>query len=189
MRFAIFYLFAACVMVFIIQILTGLDFLVLKSAEVLSRPWTLVSYMFLHGGLEHIFYNMFGLLLFGFVLEKIIGSEKFLKLYFSAGIVSGIGSVFFYDAVVGASGAIFGILGTLAVLRPNLIIFAFMWGLIDVTSLLPTPGIATAGHIFGLLAGLIYGFSLKLDFGKDKKREKKPDESELDKWEEEYMVK
>ena len=87
--------------------------------------WTLLTSMFMHGSFFHLFANMFSLFFIGGFLEKIIGKVRFLKVYFLAGLVGGL----FYVAgawlfggldvpAVGASGAIFGLLGVLAVLVP-----------------------------------------------------------------------
>jgi membrane associated rhomboid family serine protease len=88
-------------------------------AYVLQRPWTLVTYMFLHGGFMHLLFNMIGLFFFGPRLEVRLGSRHFLGLYFTAGIVGALlhmasafaaGSSGPYVPMVGASGAVFGIL-------------------------------------------------------------------------------
>jgi membrane associated rhomboid family serine protease len=87
--------------------------------------WTLITSMFMHGGFFHIFANMFSLFFIGTFLERIIGKKRFFWVYMISGI---IGGVFFILAslifggldvpAVGASGAIFGLLGVLAVLVP-----------------------------------------------------------------------
>lgn len=61
--------------------------------QVLSKPWTLVTVMFLHGGLFHLFANMITLYFFGNPLEKIVGSKDFLKFYIGSGIVASLGFV------------------------------------------------------------------------------------------------
>ncbi len=87
--------------------------------------WTLFTSMFSHVQFFHIFANMFSLFFIGNFLEKIIGSKRFLSVYLIAGLVGGIffvlsGLIFGKLDVpgIGASGAIFGILGVLAVLVP-----------------------------------------------------------------------
>ena len=62
-----------CVIVFILQIIYPqiTDQFALVSANFLKNPWTIITYIFLHGSFEHLFYNMFALGLFGFILEKI----------------------------------------------------------------------------------------------------------------------
>ena len=85
----------------------------------LTRPWTLVTYMFLHGGFMHLAFNMLVLFFFGPRLESRLGSRVFLQLYFFSGVVAGLVSVLAplvlpmfspYTAVVGASGALYGVL-------------------------------------------------------------------------------
>lgn len=109
------------------------------------KPHQLVTYMFLHGGFFHIFFNMFGLWMFGSSLETYIGSKKFLVLYFLCGIGAGLTQMgsYAYDfwqidhtsigienyqeyqnvlriaATVGASGAIMGVLAAFGYLFPN----------------------------------------------------------------------
>lgn len=99
------------------------------------KPWQLVTYMFLHGGFGHFFFNMFTLLMFAPNLENIWGTKKFLLFYF----VTGIGAGLFHNLViflrilanpavaaslaviptVGASGAIYGVLLGFAMLFPD----------------------------------------------------------------------
>ena len=98
------------------------QWLSLVPAQVLTRPWTLVTYQFLHdpGGFSHIFFNMLGLFFFGPKLELRLGSRTFLKLYLTAGIVgalvhimwtvSTMGQGGLYVPMVGASAAVYGVL-------------------------------------------------------------------------------
>lgn len=151
------------------------DQFALYSSRVLTEPWLLVTSMFLHGGLEHLFFNMFALGLFGFVLENIIGSRKFLLIYFISGIVASIGAAIFYPAALGASGAIFGIMGCLTILRPRMRVWvmgvpmpmfvaAILWAAIDLIGMFAPGNTANAAHLFGLGAGLLAGFLLKGKF-------------------------
>lgn len=81
------------------------------------EPWQLVSYAFLHGSPAHLFFNMFGLFMFGGELERLFGSRRFFHLYFAAVIsaalaqlvFAGIGSPEPYPTL-GASGGVFGLL-------------------------------------------------------------------------------
>jgi len=88
---------------------------------ILYRPWTLVSYMFLHGGMGHLFFNMIGLFFFGPRLEGQLGGKDFLWVYF----LSGVGGALFHivfstqHPVVGASGAVFGVLMGYAMFWPR----------------------------------------------------------------------
>ena len=196
-------LVAVCVVIFILQnIYENLtDEFSLDSAEFFSRPWTIITYIFLHGSFEHLFYNMFALGLFGSVLENIIGSKKFLLVFFISGIIAGIGSIMFYTASIGASGAIYGIMGALAVLRPRMTVYigfaplpmalaVVFWTVGDLLGLFsPSDLTAHAAHLFGLIFGLIYGIYLRKKYGE--KIIKKPKEGinneEFKEWEENYM--
>ncbi len=165
---------AICVFVFILQIMFPFieENFVLYSSRVMEEPWMLITSMFLHGGFSHLFFNMFALGLFGFILEGIIGSKKFITIYIVSGTIAGIGAAIFYPAALGASGAIYGILGTLAVLRPRMRVWVWMvpmpmyiaaifWALMDLAGMFAPSGTANAAHLFGLGAGVIAGFYLK----------------------------
>ncbi|MCK4968851.1 MAG: rhomboid family intramembrane serine protease, partial [Candidatus Aenigmarchaeota archaeon] len=93
--------------------------------QIYSAPWMLVTSMFLHLDIMHLFQNMFALAFFGILLEKIIGSKRFLSLYFAAGIAGSLASIVFYPHAtsLGASGAIMGVIGALATLRPKLVLY------------------------------------------------------------------
>ncbi len=164
------------VLVFILQLLldpwlTGL--FDLSMGSLLSRPWGLVTSMFLHAGLAHLFFNMLALFFFGPLLERRIESKGFLALYFGSGILAGLVQVFIFptSAVIGASGAIFGVLGALTVLMPDLTVILYfvplkmvyvtiLFAILDLYPMLTgTPdGIAHAAHLTGLAAGLAAGF-------------------------------
>ncbi|HDI02641.1 MAG TPA: rhomboid family intramembrane serine protease [Candidatus Aenigmarchaeota archaeon] len=163
-----------CIIVFILQVIFPdiTDQFALYSNRVVAEPWLLVTSMFLHGSFPHLFFNMFALALFGSILEHHVGAKRFLVIYFISGIVAGIASAFFYPASLGASGAIYGILGTLAVLRPRMIVWvmgipmpmyaaAVVWATIDLIGMFAPSGIANAAHLAGLGAGIIAGFVLK----------------------------
>ncbi len=135
--------------------------------------WQLVTYQFLHGGFFHLLINMFVLWMFGVELEQVWGTAGFLRFYLICGIVAGLGMVIFSYGpipVVGASGAIFGLLGAFAIYWPERMIF--IWGIfpmkikhfvliIGVITLMSgvsetDSGIAHLAHLFGLLMGLLY---------------------------------
>jgi membrane associated rhomboid family serine protease len=114
------------------------------------RPWTTVTYMFLHGGMGHIFFNMLALFFFGPRLEHRMGSRHFLGLYFASGIGGALLSVVTpYVPIVGASGAVFGVLLGFARYYPREQIY--IWGIIPVQARV-LVGIMTA-------ASLYFGFS------------------------------
>ena len=97
--------------------------------------WTILTSMFMHGGFAHLFFNMFSLWFVGRFVERIIGSKRFLVFYLISGIVAGIffsilsgffgfgvlANVFGNPAIpgLGASGALFGLIGLVAMLTPK----------------------------------------------------------------------
>jgi hypothetical protein len=195
-------LVAICTVIFILQNFVGLtDQFSLDSSLLLSRPWTIVTYIFLHGSFQHLFYNMLALGLFGPLLERIIGGKKFLLTFFVSGIIAGIGSVIFYTSSIGASGAIYGVMGVLAALRPKMVVFAgfvplpmflavAFWTAGDLLGLFsPADTIAHAAHLAGLIFGLVYGLTLRKDYGEtfSKKAKEEINEENFRRWESEYM--
>src|SRR5665811_2185138 len=102
--------------------------LTLVPYAVLYRPWTLVSYMFLHGGIGHIFFNMLALYFFGPRLESRLGGRDFLTLYFLSGLGGAVFSFLFARQypVIGASGAVYGVLLGFAMFWPREKIYLYM---------------------------------------------------------------
>jgi membrane associated rhomboid family serine protease len=102
--------------------------LILYPPWVLYRPWTLITYMFLHGGWGHLFFNMLGLYFFGPRLESRLGSRDFLTLYFLSGLGGAVFSFLFARQypVVGASGAVYGVLLGFAMFWPREKIYLYM---------------------------------------------------------------
>lgn len=195
MKFKFFslWLVGICALVFGLQaLLPGItDQFALYSSRVLTEPWLLITSVFLHGSFEHLFFNMFALALFGFILERIIGSKRFILVFLVSGIVASIGSAAFYPASLGASGAIFGIMGTLTVLRPKMYVWvmgvpmpmfiaAILWAAIDLVGMFAPTGIANAAHLVGLGSGLVIGLYLRKKF-KKKNQEEKEELSEEEK--------
>lgn len=139
---------------------------------ILSRPWMPVTYMFLHAGLGHIFFNMIALFFFGPRVEGRLGGSDFLKLYFLSGLGGAAGSFLFaFNApVVGASGAIFGVLLAFAWFWPREKIY--IWGVLPIESRWlvgfmtvvslwsgisgAQSGVAHFAHLGGFAAGALY---------------------------------
>jgi membrane associated rhomboid family serine protease len=123
--------------------------------------WRLVSAAFLHYGPIHIALNMFSLYYAGSILEAVIGRWRFLLLYMVSGLAGSAGAIFWSpnSLTVGASGAIFGVLGGLLVLerRGHLATGGQVLGLIVINLLFTfaVPGISRGGHIGGLIAGIL----------------------------------
>jgi len=97
--------------------------------------WTFVTYMFMHNGFMHIFFNMLGLIIFGIPVEKQMGSREFLLYYFVTGTLAGVLSFGVYYitrnymvALMGASGALFAVELAYAVLFPDSVLS--IWGVI-----------------------------------------------------------
>ena len=125
--------------------------------------------MFVHDGFWHIFGNMITLYFFGTFLMRIVGSNKFLLLYFGGGI---LGNILFIllgpenSVAIGASGAVYAIAGALVVMVPNLKVN--IWGILPMPLWLVVivffglfsiiPGIAWQAHLGGIIAGLVAGY-------------------------------
>ncbi len=145
-------------------------FLGFQPAAFFSRPWTVVTAMFVHGGFWHIFANMLTLYFFGSYFSRLVGRGRFLLVYFAGGIV---GNLLFWAlayplaVAVGASGAVFAVAGGLVVMRPKLPVIIFpipipvpLWVAIIGGFLLLSfmPSVAWQAHLGGLIVGLIAGF-------------------------------
>lgn len=139
--------------------------------------WQLFTYLFLHAGLWHLFFNMLALWMFGSELERTWGTRRFLQFYFLCGIGAGV-CVTIADLVagapniptIGASGAIFGVLLAYAMLFPDALIwiwflfpvkakyFVLFLGAINFLYLVKSPGsgVSHVAHLGGMLIGYLY---------------------------------
>jgi membrane associated rhomboid family serine protease len=119
---------------------------------VFARPWTLITYMFLHANVWHLFFNMLGLYFFGPRLELEIGSRHFFWLYLVSGLMGAALSFVFtpYTSIVGASGAIFGVLYGFAHFWPREQIY--IWGVLPIEARWLVIGMA-ALSLFGGFGG------------------------------------
>ena len=140
--------------------------------------WQPFTYLFFHApfyssvGISHILLNMLGLWVFGRELEEAWGKTKFLRYYFTTGIGSGLITYFFQissdNPVIGASGAVYGILLAYGISYPNRMLY--IWGLIPVRSMWlviimgsiaffgllgNADGISHVTHISGMLIGYV----------------------------------
>jgi len=172
---------------------------ILDNSLVLLRPWTALTAVFLHANISHLFYNLFALALFGFILESIIGTRKFLILFFVAGLIASLVSLPFYARALGASGAIFGIIGMLGMLRPKLMVWVygmpmpmimalFVWGIGDILGIFAPSGTANIAHLGGLALGIIMGLRYRKKFreNKPKKENIHIDEEKVKEWEKSF---
>ena len=126
-------LFANIAAFFLQQTLQGLaNAFVFVPQLVLLRPWTIVTYMFLHGGFMHIAFNMLALFFFGPRVEERLGSRSFTILYFLSGISGALLSFVFAPnaPIIGASAGVFGVMLAFAYFWPHVQIL--IWGIIPV---------------------------------------------------------
>lgn len=140
-------------------------------------PWQLITYQFMHGGFWHLFFNMFfGLWMFGMEIEHMWGSRKFLLFYLLCGVVAGLVQLGLSPLiesgssapVVGASGAVYGVLVAFGMLFPDRYIFLyflipvkvkyFVMFLIaiGVVSIGDPTNVAHLAHLGGALAGYVF---------------------------------
>ena len=133
------------------------------------RIWQPVTYMFMHANLEHIFFNMFALWMFGYVLENFWGTKRFLIYYFVCGIGAGLLTLLIPGGLtVGASGAVYGIPLAFGMTFPEERIYLYFlmpikakWFVIGyavielLEGLFVTDGIAHFAHLGGMLFGLL----------------------------------
>ncbi len=138
--------------------------------------WQPVTYLFLHGGIMHILFNMLALWMFGADLERDWGTRRFLNYYFLCGIGAAlcviVASIFFGGAgyrTIGASGAIYGILLAFGVLYPDrIVLFSFLFpmkakyfvmiigAIVFLNSLQGGGGVSHVAHLGGMLFGFIF---------------------------------
>ncbi|NYT02770.1 MAG: rhomboid family intramembrane serine protease [Methanosarcinales archaeon] len=150
------------------------NYLALNPALVYSRPWTLVTHMFMHASFDHLFWNMLFLFFFGTQLERRIGENRFLEVFMLSGLVAAAGQMLVSTGfMVGASGALYGVLGCLAILAPEITVLLFfviplriqyavvLFAILDFTMMGSADNIAHMAHISGLLVGLAFGYMLK----------------------------
>jgi membrane associated rhomboid family serine protease len=169
MKFYTLWIAAACIIMFIFQsTMPGFTDALVLDGHSWTQPWRFVTSIFLHASIEHILLNLFALILFGLILEKVIGSNKFLIVYFASGIFANLVAVNFYSSSLGASGAIYGILGMLTVLRPKMtmwvyglpmpmFIAALVWVGVAVFGIFNPSTTGDIAHLSGIVVGFIFG--------------------------------
>ncbi|MDR0316277.1 MAG: rhomboid family intramembrane serine protease [Treponema sp.] len=162
---AVFWIIGINIVIFMAMYFLGRNFRELMTAFLAMIPqkvlhgwiWTFVTYMFVHDGFSHIFFNMFALFIFGVPVERQMGSREFLLFYFVTGTLAGIFSFFVYVftgaywvALVGASGAIFAVELAYAVFFPDSIIY--IWGILPLRAPVMVLGFTALELIFSFTA-------------------------------------
>lgn len=168
------------ILVFIMQLTFPITDSFLLNQKSFSEPWRFVTAIFLHGSLEHLIFNLFALVLFGLILESLIGSKRFIFTFFTAGIIANIISIFFYNSSLGASGAIFGIIGVLTIIKPFMLVWtyslpmpmflaAIFWASADLLGIFMPSNVGNIAHLTGLAIGLILGVYFRIKHFKHNK--------------------
>jgi len=145
-------------------------------SRALEQPWTLGTYMFLHGGFLHLAFNMLMLFFFGTAVEQRMGGASFARFYFFCGLGAALLSlalvnVWPFDLLVGASGAVFGVALAFAMYWPDAEVYVFplpipiqaKWLVLGLATIALVSAIAGANdgighlaHLGGFLSGYIY---------------------------------
>jgi membrane associated rhomboid family serine protease len=145
----------------------------LMPAAVVARPWTVLTCLFLHGGIGHILGNMITLYFFGRYLRALVGDKRFLIVYFVGGILGSVCYILLapaFSICIGASGAVFAVGGVLAVMRPKLKVLVFpipvpmpLWAVVIGGFVIISffPNVAWQSHLGGLVFGLVMGYFLR----------------------------
>jgi membrane associated rhomboid family serine protease len=178
---------ALCVLSFFLELFPGIGSLYISAFQfdpylnsIVTRPWTLITYMFLHNGLVHLLFNMIVLYFFGTALEERAGNRQLLEIFFTAGILSAIGYTFLSRPIfnispgpmIGASGAIYGVFAALTMLEPDMRVYVYivpmklkyalmLFALFDFLMVNSSDMIAHTAHLSGLLVGLYMGLRIK----------------------------
>jgi membrane associated rhomboid family serine protease len=152
------------VLVFAVQFISNdliTDYLLYSPVLTLVAPWTMITSMFVHGGVIHVGLNMLALYLFGPILEGLLGRARFLALYLISGFGGSVAVLLFADplsGVLGASGAIFGLLGAYFVIQRklggNAVQLLVVLGL-NLAMGFFIPGISWQAHLGGVVVGAI----------------------------------
>jgi membrane associated rhomboid family serine protease len=172
------------IVVYLLQLIPGLGvtdwlyFTPLAMSEIAFQPWRLITSVFVHstGLIFHVLLNMYTLWIFGQLLENVLGRGRFLALYLISGLAGSVGVVWLADhntSVVGASGAIFGLMGAFLVIQRRLggsaTQLLVLVGINLVIGFIPGLNIAWQAHLGGLVGGALVG----LIFVETRKREQR----------------
>jgi membrane associated rhomboid family serine protease len=174
-----------CTLSLFLEMVPGIGSLYVRAFQfdpdsLVTRPWTLVTYIFLHSSFLHLFVNMLVLYFFGTALEERVGNRQLLEIFFTAGILSAIGYTFLSQPIfnispgsmIGASGAIYGVFAALTMLEPDTRVYVYfvpmklkyalvLFALLDFLMVNSSDMIAHTAHLSGLLVGLYMGWRIK----------------------------
>ena len=166
-------LLAAIVIVYIAQWLSGglvTSLALYWPPFTASEPWRMLTTLFVHSerSLFHILFNGYSLWVLGMVLEPLLGSKRFLALFFTTGFAGSVAVAWLAptQAVIGASGAIFGLFGALLVIQRNFGGANIQLVVVLVLNLIlgfVVPGVSWQAHIGGLLVGILLGWIIVND--------------------------
>jgi membrane associated rhomboid family serine protease len=163
---------ALTLVVFVLQLIPGLGvtdrllYAGIYSYPVAFEPWRMLTSVFVHstGFIFHVLLNMYTLWIFGQILERMLGRGRFLTLYLLSGLAGSRGVLFLADprvAVVGAAGAIFGLMGAFLVIQRklggNATQLLILVGINLVIGFLPGLNVAWQAHVGGLIGGAVIG--------------------------------
>ncbi len=181
-------LIVICSVVYILELIWGqfVYYVAFDPSHALNMPWQFITSLFAHGSFMHLFINMYVLFFFGIKLERWIGGLNFLKVFFISGIVGNIVHLIYSNILgypilsLGASGAVCGILGVLAVLEPNMTIMIFpipipiklktavgLFAIFEIICIVFSilPFIGHDAHLGGLFTGLLLGKMFEKKYG------------------------
>lgn len=172
-------------LIFLVMVTSGVNILLPEKQSIINwganfgpltldgQWWRLFTACFIHIGIFHLLMNMYALLFIGLLLEPYLGKTRFFAAYLIAGIAASVTSLWWNNFTMisaGASGAIFGMYGVFLALlttnlldksikKPLLISIAVFVGYNILNGFKPNSGIDNAGHIGGLITGLIIGYA------------------------------
>lgn len=155
---------------------TMADLFGFSAAKILTRPWSPITYMFVHSGFLHVLFNMLALFFFGPPVERSMGGRAFLRYYLICGVGAALTSILLIQligtpTVIGASGAVFGVMLAFAWRWPDAPIYVwgilpvkakYMIGILGLGALWATMqagrggSVASWAHLGGLVTGFVY---------------------------------
>lgn len=161
---------ALCLLVFLVQLVTGIygpvfQALAFQGTLAGIEPWRMLTALFVHGSILHIVFNMFSLFVLGPELERMVGRWRFAALFLLSGLGGSVAVLLTTpsSAVIGASGAIFGLFGAYFVIARHLGSNSRQLIIVIVINLVigfVVPGIAWQAHVGGLIIGSLVSFAL-----------------------------